>query len=976
MTPARILIVEDDRVVARDIAQQMNRMGHVVVGTAARGEDALALARKTRPGLVLMDVRLEGSLDGIDAARLLREHLDLAVVFLTAYADEDTVRRATTAEPFGYVLKPFDEMQLRTVVEMALYKHGAERRLRESEERYAVTLSSIGDGVIATDSDGRITFINPVAEKLTGWRRADALGRALGDVFHIADESAHDAAASAAQVRAPRRTLLAAPGGRQVPVESGGSPIIDDKGEVIGVVLVFRDITERRRAQEAEILRETNARLEMAMCGSNVGVWEIDMPDGDYRNGIARFSNIWEWLGYEGKAPLLNHDGYMSVVHPEERAATEGAMQRFLAHPEGVFEIENRLLHHDGTDRKVLVRGTARRDASGKPVRFVGSLVDITELKHAEQELRESEERFRGTFENAAVGIAHCDLEGRFLRVNQCACDIVGYERDVLLRRRLQDITDDDFVEASLQRFRMLTEGDVPHYSEDKPLVRSDGTRVWVNLSVALQFDASGGTSHTIAIIQDISARKALEDAVRVAKDAAEAANKAKDQFLANISHELRTPLNGILGYAQILRRDDTLNTRQLSSLGVIEQSGEHLLMLINDLLDFACIGAGKLELQVRDVPLVPFLDVIAEIVGVRAQQKGLVLHYRAAANLPNAVSVDEKRLRQVLLNLLANAVKFTDYGEVTLAITQIWPGRLRFEVRDTGIGISPDRLDAIFQPFEQVGEVTRRSGGAGLGLAISRQLVHMMGSEIRVASSLGEGSAFWFELDAPATTAQPAPIVMPVGLTRYVGRERHILVIDDVAANRVLLVDTLERSGFRVSQGIDGCEGLDKARTGRPDLIVLDTVMPVMGGIEVLRHIRASEPLRDVPVIAVSADASRSNARANLEAGANAFLEKPINLHSLLKEITSLLVLEWTAGAVPSADPPGAILAPPPEEMALLHRFALLGSMRDIQQRAQHLVVLDKRYEVFAARLRTLAAAYESQALLSLIEEHMGERP
>src|SRR3954454_10396589 len=179
MASARILIVEDDRVVARDIAQQMVRAGHTMVGTTTRGEEALALAARAQPDLVLMDVRLEGELDGIDTARLLRERLDLAVVFLTAYADEDTVRRATTAEPFGYVLKPFDETQLRTVVEMALYKHGAERRLRESEERYAVTLSSIGDGVIATDPDGRINFINPVGEALTGWPRGEALGRVL-----------------------------------------------------------------------------------------------------------------------------------------------------------------------------------------------------------------------------------------------------------------------------------------------------------------------------------------------------------------------------------------------------------------------------------------------------------------------------------------------------------------------------------------------------------------------------------------------------------------------------------------------------------------------------------------------------------------------------------------------------------------------------------------------------------------------------
>ncbi|MDR5805791.1 PAS domain S-box protein [Caballeronia sp. LZ001] len=976
MAPARILIVEDDRVVARDIAQQMIRNGHTVVGSTARGEDALVLAKEVRPDLVLMDVRLEGKLDGIDAARLLREQFRLPVVFLTAYADEETVQRATTAEPFGYVLKPFDDTQLRTVVEMALYKYAAERRMRESDERYAVTLSSIGDGVIATDPEGRIDFMNAVAERLTGWPRNEARGRLLGEVFCVVDEITREPVSSFLRadedIGLPSRNLLIARHGQEVPVEASGSPIVDERGEGLGIVFVFRDVTQRRRAEEAEILRETNARFEAAMCGSNVGVWEIDMPDGDFRHGKARFSNIWEWLGYGGKEPLLDYESYMSVVHPQERAATEAAVERYLEHADGVFEMENRLLHSDGSDRKVLVRGMARRDASGKPVRFVGSLVDITELKHAENELRASEERFRGTFENAAVGIAHCDLEGRFLRVNQRACEIVGYERDALLGKRLRDVTDDDFVTGSLQRYFMLTEGGVSHYSEEKPLVRRDGQRVWVNLSVALQYDSSGHTSHTIAIIQDISARKALEDAVRVARDAAEAANKAKDQFLANISHELRTPLNGILGYAQILRRDETLSRRQLSSLGVIEQSGEHLLMLINDLLDFARIGAGKLEMQVRDVPLGPFLDVIAEIVGVRAQQKGLQLHYHAAPNLPRAISVDEKRLRQVLLNLLVNAVKFTDQGEVSLAVSEIWPGRLRFEVKDTGIGISPDRLDVIFQPFEQAGELTRRSGGAGLGLAISRQLVRMMGSDIHVASSLGRGSAFWFELDAPGATAQPVPAILPVGVTRYEGRERHILVLDDVAANRILLVDTLQRSGFRVSQGENGREGLAMASEDRPDLIVVDTLMPVMGGIEMLERLRALEALRDVPVIAVSADASRGNAQANLAAGANVFIEKPLNLHVLLKEITGLLALQWAPRTGRHARADEALVVPPPEEMALLHRFALLGSMRDIIERAEHLTVLDKRYEIFATRLRCLAAGYESQALLSLIEEHL----
>jgi PAS domain S-box-containing protein len=985
MTSARILIVEDDRIVARDIAQQMTRAGYVVIGSTGSGEEALALVEQwpvgQRPDLVLMDVRLEGELDGIDTARRIRDMCDIPIVFLTAYANEETIRRATTAEPFGYVLKPFDDTQLRTVVEMALYKHRAERRLRESEQRYAVTLSSIGDGVVATDANGLVTFVNPAGEALSGWPRNEATGRPLPEMFRLFDEATRapilDPTAAVLQGAneggLPTRAMLRVRDGNDIPVECTGTPMIDDRGAHLGIVIVFRDVTHKRRAQEAEILRETNARLEMAMYGSNVGVWEIDMPEGDHTRGFARYSNIYEWLGFDTPQARLDYEAYMGVLHPEHRASTDIAVASFLKDGNGVFELENRLRHRDGSDRWVLVRGTARRDATGKPVRFVGSLVDITQLKLTEQALRASEERFRGTFENAVVGVVHCDLEGRFLRANHRSSEIVGWERDALEPRRLHELIHRDFAAASLDRFRSLTGGEIAHYSEEVPLVKSDDSSVWVSLSVALQHDASGQTSHVIVIIQDISARKTLEDTVRVAKEAAEAANRAKDQFLANISHELRTPLNGILGYAQLLQRDARLDARQQTGVRVIEQSGQHLLTLINDILDFTRLGAGKLDLQVGEVSLCAFLETIAEIVGVRAHQKNLALHCAASSDLPAVVRVDERRLRQVLLNLLANAVKFTDHGEVSLSVSRSVSGRVRFEVRDTGIGVSSDRLEAIFQPFEQGGDHTRRSGGAGLGLAISRQLVRMMGGEICVASSPDNGSVFWFELEAPASATQVgicAPRLKAGGLD---GAGRRVLVVDDVPANRALLAEVLGRAGFDVIESGDGRDALEKAAACAPDLIILDTVMPLMGGIDMLNHLRRSGNLAATPVIGVSADASERNARANIDAGADVFLEKPLDLDRLLRSVATLLGMDHELTASPPCEADQPMIVPPPEEMIVLHRHALMGSMRDIDRHADRLVTLHEKYEPFAARLRQLAMNYESQALLSLIEHHLG---
>ncbi|WP_110386374.1 PAS domain S-box protein [Paraburkholderia silvatlantica] len=754
MASARILIVEDDRVVARDIAQQLVRCGHAIAGSVASGEEAIAVAAQAPLDLVLMDVRLEGDLDGIDTARRLREAHGLPVVFLTAYADEETVQRATVTEPFGYVLKPFEDQQLRTVVEMALYKHGAERRLRDSEHRYAVTLASIGDGVIATDCESRITLINPVAEALTGWSREEAAGRPLAEVLVLIDEDTNvplgDMGTAVlgrqAPVDLPLKTRLVGRHGREVPVEARGTPIIDDVEQVVGAVLAIRDVTQTRRAAQAEILRATNERLDAAMQGSNVGVWDLELDGEDERHWVLRCWNAHEWLGYGEHAGAPSFDRFLELVHPDDLNRF-GEAFRNQAKSGGALAIEHRLLHRDGSYRWVLTRGAPRRHAGSAVVCLTGTSIDITALKRAEQAVRASEERFRGTFENAAVGIAHCASDGRFLRVNQRYCEIVGYTRDELLDMTFKDVTDASYLPASVSRFELLFEKKISHYAEDKLLIRGDGSRVWVNDCVALQWEPGEQIHHTIAVLQDISERKALEATVRVARDEAEAANKAKDEFLANISHELRTPLNGILGYAQVLRHDDTLAPRHRSHVAVIEQSGTHLLTLINDLLEFARIGAGQTELQLADVLLAPFLEMLADMVGVRAREKGLTQTRVIARCLPAVIRVDEKRLRQVLLNLLSNAVKFTDEGEVTFAVRQISPGLLRFEVSDTGVGITRDQLERVFRPFEQAGDTERRSAGVGLGLSISQQLVWLMGSEIHVESEPGRGSRFWFDL-------------------------------------------------------------------------------------------------------------------------------------------------------------------------------------------------------------------------------------
>jgi len=563
--------------------------------------------------------------------------------------------------------------------------------------------------------------------------------------------------------------------------------------------------------------------------------------------------------------------------------------------------------------------------------------------------------------------MAFVDSDYVYRMVNRAYERNYGIGRKGLVGRNVADLLGPGiFAERVKPKLDRALAGEEVHY-QDWFSFPARG-RLFLDVAYYPYRGEEGAVAGVVVSVRDMSAMKRVQDELALARDQAEAANRAKGAFLASMSHELRTPLNAIMGYAQLLESNAALPSQQQQQARIIHRSGDYLLMLINDLLDLAKIESGRFQLNLGYANLKGLLRGVLHLFEEQARRKGIALRFEPAAALDALVEVDERRLRQILSNLLANAIKFTEQGAVTLRAV-LKERLLELEVEDSGVGIPEAEREVIFEPFRQVGDERFRAQGSGLGLAITRRLVEQMRGAIVVESALGQGSRFRVTLPIRRAVPDQSAAAPVVGYRRLQGEgPLRILVADDIESYRDILAQWLIPLGFEVRQAEDGEACLAEARQWRPDLILLDLRMPKMDGLAAACALRAQTGLDGLPIVAISAYNFIGDRQAAVEAGCNGYLAKPVQREALLEVLETLLPLRWEYGAPPAAAaPPGLDI---PEALRQeLRQILRRGDLKRLQLRLEQLAAGPDAAPALA-RLRDLAHNFHLRELQALLGE------
>jgi len=924
-----------------------------------------------------------------------------AVVSVTALRDAQNA-------VIGYLLIGTDNTA-RKRAEEALLKAGALQ---------SAIFNSANFSSIATDAKGVIQIFNVGAERMLGYAAADVMNKIspadISDPQELIARAKTLSAELSASITPGFEALVfkASRGiediyeltyirkdGSRFPAVVSVTALRDAQNAVIGYLLIGTDNTARKRAEEA--LLKAGALQSAIFNSANFSSIATDAK------GVIQIFNVGaeRMLGYAA-ADVMNKISPADISDPQELIAraktlsaelsasiTPGFEALVFKASRGIEDIyELTYIRKDGSRFPAVVSVTALRDAQNAIIGYLLIGTDNTARKEIEadqqqlaQRLRDHQFYTRSLFESNIDALMTTDPAGIITDTNKQMEVLTGSTRDELIGAPFKNyFTDPARAENSIKL--ALSDKKVTNY--ELTVRARNGKETVVSYNATIFYDRNRKLQGVFAAARDITERKLLDQVLQEknvelekAKESAEIANRAKSAFLASMSHEIRTPMNAILGFSQLMMRDHGLTPIQTKHLQTINRSGEHLLALINDILEISKIEAGRATLNPVPFDLSSMLDEISMMFRLRADEKKLRCLVNRVGDLPKCVIGDENKLRQVFINLIGNAIKFTRKGGISVRVgIKARSGRslrLMAEVEDTGMGIAEDEIKKLFRPFEQTASGKKIQTGTGLGLAISREFVRLMGGEISASSQLGKGSIFRFEIDIKeGCEADLGTKVLPRRVEGLQPGQKviRVLIVDDKEDNRALLFQMLGRIGFDVREAVDGRQAVQEFEQWRPHLILMDTRMPVMDGYEAIKRIRVSDGGKKVKIISVTASAFAEDRKKALGIGADDFLGKPFREEVLLEKIRALLAIEYVY-----ADEPAARKIEQAGEDSLLKEQVaalpetLTGELHDATlsadlDRMLELIHQIEKYNVSTAgSLRSLAEDFEYQKLLEI---------
>lgn len=901
--PYRVLMVDDEQLFLGLHAAILRSAG-MTVHTLSQPLKILDAVGTFNPDVVVLDVHMPDA-TGPELAAVLRQydaHQQLPILFLSAETDTALQLLALNLGGDDFLVKPVEPNHLIAAVtaraQRARQSNAIGKRLQtmlyeREREHLAVNHHAI---ISIADQAGNITYINDQFCQASGYSPNELLGQN----HRIINSGEH----SSGFYQALWNTISSGQvwqgeicnrrkDGSLYWVASTITPFLDAEGKPYQYVSIRTDITQVKASEAA--LRESKERLNQAQQVAQLGSFDWSPVTGELNWSDEHY----RLLGLEPGSVTPSYALFRQGIHADDLNKLDMALQKAMDNKK-LFDVMYRFTPPNGSEHILHSLGEFVFDETGKAIRLVGTVQDVTERMRAERALQESQTKLSGLFELSPLGIVLTDMQGHYLEFNEAFRSICGYPADELKQLDYWALTPREYEQQERAQLECINKtGRYGPY--EKVYRQKNGGLVPIRLNGMVVRDQAG-QSRIWSIVEDITDSKRTEETLIAARDEANRASRAKSEFLSSMSHELRTPMNAILGFSQLMEYDPALTNEHKDNVQEIIRAGQHLLSLINEVLDLSRIESGHIDMSLEPVELCPVINDCLTLLSALADKHHIkISHHRLAGAV---VRADQMRLKQALLNLISNAIKYNrDGGRIHIEVQQTAENYLRILVTDTGLGIPANLLDSLFQPFNRLGAESSDIEGTGIGLTITRRIVEMMGGSVGVESEAGVGSTFWIELPLeflPDSTDHEPASPEPVALAPSADTAQHIvLYIEDNPANLKLVAQILGmRPHIHLLTAHTPQLGIELALTRRPELILLDINMPDMNGYQVLQRFKSEASLKAIPVVAVTADAMPREIARGKAAGFTDYLVKPLNIPQFQAVIDKLLN---TAGKQPA---------------------------------------------------------------------------